>query len=143
MLERLLPGLKKAGARSAGACSSLPLCNSHCPLTGRAATPGVNQLNISLDTLVKAKFEFITHRKGLDRVMGAVTAAIEAGYDPVKVNVCVMNGFNDDELVDMVAWTQDTPVEVRFIEWMPFDGNAWNDKKFMPARLPAPARVTL
>lgn len=96
--------------------------------------PGVNQLNISLDTLIKEKFEFITRRKGLERVMAAIAAAIDAGFAPVKVNVCVMNGFNEDELVDMVAWTKETPVDVRFIEWMPFHGNAWNDKKFISAR---------
>jgi hypothetical protein len=52
------------------------------------------------------RYQFIARRKGLDRVMSAIYAAIEAGYDPVKVNVCVMNGFNEDEIVDLVAWTQ-------------------------------------
>ena len=69
---------------------------------------GLNQINISLDTLIPGKFEFITRRKGFDRVIGAIDAAIAEGYrhstpHSVKVNVCVMNGFNDDELVNFGA----------------------------------------
>ena len=86
---------------------------------------GVTVFNISLDTLVPAKFEFITRRKGCQRVLAAIDAALEAGYSPVKVNVCVMNGFNEDELVDFVALTEHKEIDVRFIEWMPFGGNAW------------------
>ena len=41
-----------------------------------------------------------------------------------------MNGFNEDEISDFVSWTESLPVDVRFIEWMPFGGNKWNDKKF-------------
>ena len=70
---------------------------------------GVNQLNVSLDTLVPEKFEFITRRKGFSRVVGAIEAAVKAGYhhagrETIKVNVCVMNGFNEDELSDFVSW---------------------------------------
>jgi len=96
---------------------------------------GVNQLNVSLDTLVASKFRFITRRKGFERVVSAVEAAVAAGYhhagsSTIKVNVCVMNGFNEDEIADFVGWTKDMPVDVRFIEWMPFGGNEWNDEKF-------------
>ena len=70
---------------------------------------GVNQLNVGLDTLVPEKFEFITRRKGFSRVVGAIEAAVRAGYhhagtETIKVNVCVMNGFNEDELSDFVSW---------------------------------------
>ena len=73
---------------------------------------GVNMLNISLDTLVREKFSFMTRRNGLDKVLGAIHLAVEMGYDPVKVNVVVMAGTNDDELADFVALTKDLPVEV-------------------------------
>ena len=95
---------------------------------------GVNLLNISLDTLKADKFEFITRRKGFDLVMKAIDMALEYGYRPVKINCVVMRGFNDDELADFVTLTKDRPLEIRFIEYMPFDGNGWNDVRFMPYR---------
>lgn len=51
-----------------------------------------------------------------------------------QVNVVVMRGVNDDELADFVALTRDRPINVRFIEYMPFDGNVWSDKKMVPYR---------
>ena len=51
---------------------------------------------------------------------------------PLKINCVVMRGLNDDEITSFVKWTQDKPVDVRFIEYMPFDGNKWNDKKMVP-----------
>jgi GTP 3',8-cyclase / cyclic pyranopterin monophosphate synthase len=50
----------------------------------------------------------------------------------VKVNCVVMRGMNEDELVDFVALTKNQPLDVRFIEWMPFDSNQWNNQKFVP-----------
>ena len=50
---------------------------------------------------------------------------------PVKVNCVMMRGFNDDELIDFAEFTQNLPVDVRFIEYMPFDGNKWNSKKLL------------
>jgi cyclic pyranopterin phosphate synthase len=98
----------------------------------RLHAAGVNLLNISLDTLRPDRFAFITRRQGFEIVLRAIDLAIEYGYDPVKVNAVVMRGFNDDELADFVALTEHKPIEVRFIEYMPFDGNGWNDRRFMP-----------
>lgn len=92
---------------------------------------GLNLVNISLDTLVPSKFEEATRRKGFDHVLKSIRAALDLGYDPVKINCVVMRGFNEDELVDCVAWTRDSPVEVRFIEYMPFDGNTWGNDVFV------------
>ncbi|XP_051144447.1 GTP 3',8-cyclase, mitochondrial-like [Andrographis paniculata] len=92
---------------------------------------GLSLLNISLDTLVPAKFEFMTRRKGHERVLKSIDAAIELGYSPVKVNCVVMRGFNDDEICDFVEMTREKPINVRFIEFMPFDGNVWNEKKLV------------
>lgn len=103
-LARLLPGLKKAG---------------------------VDLLNVSLDSLVPAKFEFIVRRKGFHKVMEGIDKAIKMGYNPVKVNCVVMRGLNEDELLDFVALTERKPLDVRFIEYMPFDGNKWNFKKMV------------
>ncbi|XP_031274771.1 GTP 3',8-cyclase, mitochondrial-like isoform X3 [Pistacia vera] len=92
---------------------------------------GLTHLNISLDTLVPAKFEFLTRRKGHQRVLESINTAIDVGYNPVKVNCVVMRGFNDDEMCDFVELTRDKPINVRFIEFMPFDGNVWNVKKLV------------
>ncbi|VAI27616.1 unnamed protein product [Triticum turgidum subsp. durum] len=93
---------------------------------------GLNALNISLDTLIPAKFEFMTRRKGHSKVMESIDTAIQLGYDPVKVNCVIMRGTNDDEICDFVELTRHKPINVRFIEFMPFDGNVWNVKKLVP-----------
>ncbi|XP_075060529.1 molybdenum cofactor biosynthesis protein 1 isoform X2 [Mixophyes fleayi] len=92
---------------------------------------GLDVLNVSLDTLVPAKFEFIVRRKGFHKVLEGIRRAVELGYNPVKVNCVVMRGLNEDELLDFVELTENQPLEVRFIEYMPFDGNKWNFKKMV------------
>ena len=98
----------------------------------RLQAAGVNLLNISLDTLRPERFEAITRRPGFGLVMQAIDEALARGYDPVKVNCVVMRGVNDDELVDFVAWTKELPIEMRFIEFMPFNGNRWDDTRLFP-----------
>ncbi|KAM6139182.1 molybdenum cofactor biosynthesis protein 1 isoform 2-T2 [Phoenicopterus ruber ruber] len=100
-------------------------------LLPRLKEAGLNAINISLDTLVPAKFEFIVRRKGFHKVMEGIYKATELGYRPVKVNCVVMRGFNEDELLGFVDFTKDLPLDVRFIEYMPFDGNKWNFKKMV------------
>ncbi|XP_061221983.1 molybdenum cofactor biosynthesis protein 1 isoform X1 [Neopsephotus bourkii] len=100
-------------------------------LLPRLKEAGLNAINISLDTLVPAKFEFIVRRKGFHKVMEGIHKATELGYHPVKVNCVVMRGFNEDELLGFVDFTKDLPLDVRFIEYMPFDGNKWNFKKMV------------
>ncbi|XP_011352870.1 molybdenum cofactor biosynthesis protein 1 isoform X4 [Pteropus vampyrus] len=92
---------------------------------------GLGAINISLDTLIPAKFEFIVRRKGFHKVMEGIHKAIDLGYSPVKINCVVMRGLNEDELLDFVALTEGLPLDVRFIEYMPFDGNKWNFKKMV------------
>jgi cyclic pyranopterin phosphate synthase len=91
----------------------------------------LNQLNISLDTLVPAKYEFLTRCKGHNKVLQSIEATLDLGFSPVKVNTVVMRGLNDDEISNFVRLTQDKPINVRFIEFMPFDGNVWNSKKLV------------
>ena len=97
----------------------------------RLQAKGINLLNISLDTLNPNKFLEITRRPGFDRVMTAIEMAIDRGFTPLKVNCVVIKGFNDNELGAFVAWTKDKPIEVRFIEYMPFEGNNWLDGGYM------------
>ena len=92
---------------------------------------GLDALNISLDTLVPSKYEFMTRRKGHNLVMKSINTAIDLGYDPVKVNCVVMRNQNNDEIIDFVNLTKDKPINIRFIEYMPFDDNEWNSKKMV------------
>ena len=62
------------------------------------------------------------------QVLRAIDSVMESGLK-LKINCVVMRGMNDDEMVDFVDWTQDKKLILRFIEYMPFDGNRWNDKK--------------
>jgi cyclic pyranopterin phosphate synthase len=92
---------------------------------------GLSQVNISLDTLRADRFREITRRPGLERVIDAIHAALAAGIPEVKVNAVVMRNVNEDEVVDFVALTKDLPIEVRFIEYMPFTGNGWDTDAFV------------
>jgi cyclic pyranopterin phosphate synthase len=85
------------------------------------AAAGLRRINISLDSLRRDRFLEITRRDELDRVLDGIDAALEAGLSPVKLNVVVMRGVNDDELVDFAAFGRDKGVHVRFIEFMPLD----------------------
>lgn len=86
---------------------------------------GLTALNISLDTLQKTRFTDITKRDDYDNVIRGIDAALEMGFSPLKLNVVVIKGFNDDELLDIVDWAKDKPINVRFIEFMPFKDNHW------------------
>jgi len=85
---------------------------------------GLNRVNISLDTLRADRFERIARRPGLDRVLAGIDAAIEADLAPIKLNVVVMRGENDDELHDFAELTRQREIFVRFIEMMPVHENA-------------------
>ncbi|CAG2240850.1 MOCS1 [Mytilus edulis] len=63
--------------------------------------------------------------------MKGIDTAVELGYGPVKVNCVVMRGVNEEEICDFVALTEKKNVDIRFIEYMPFDGNKWNFKKMV------------
>ncbi|HPR29842.1 MAG TPA: GTP 3',8-cyclase MoaA, partial [Chitinophagales bacterium] len=87
----------------------------------------IRSLNISIDSLSPEKFLAITRRDKFDTVWKNILTMVEQDFH-VKLNCVVMEGVNDDELLDFVALTKDLPVHVRFIEFMPFTGNHWNNK---------------
>ncbi|KAF1418945.1 Molybdenum cofactor biosynthesis protein 1, partial [Spheniscus mendiculus] len=91
-------------------------------LLPRLKEAGLNAVNISLDTLVPAKFEFIVRRKGTGLSSKAPVLILAVNVVSCLVNCVVMRGFNEDELLDFVDFTKDLPIDVRFIEYMPFDG---------------------
>jgi cyclic pyranopterin phosphate synthase len=88
----------------------------------------IKSLNISLDTLQPDKFLLLTRRDQFKQVYNNIHLLINHGFH-VKVNVVAMKGMNDMEINDFIAWTKDTPVHVRFIEFMPFSGNKWTSNK--------------
>lgn len=92
---------------------------------------GVRALNVSLDTLREDRFRLITRRDQFSTVMGNIRLLLDRGIQ-VKVNAVIMKDLNDAELNDFVAWTRDTPVHVRFIEFMPFSGNHWSSNQVVP-----------
>lgn len=83
------------------------------------ADAGLNRVNISLDTLDKAKFNRVTRFGDFDRVWRGILAAEEAGLNPVKLNTVVVGGFNDNDIHDLASLTLEHPWHVRFIELMP------------------------
>jgi cyclic pyranopterin phosphate synthase len=85
---------------------------------------GLNRVNVSLDTLQPEKFKRITRFDRFYDVMEGIEAARSAGLNPVKINVVVMAGVNDDELLDFARKTIDDEWHVRFIEMMPFAGQS-------------------
>jgi len=91
----------------------------------RYKAAGLDGLNISLDSLDPQKFREITLRDEFARVFAGIHTAIELGFSSIKINVVVLSGVNDDEIVDFVRLTEDLPIQVRFIEFMPFAGNDW------------------
>jgi len=95
-------------------------------------TAGVNHVNISLDTLKPERFEHIALRSLFDETICGIDAALNAGFASVKINTVVMRGFNDDELPDFVEFAKARSLHVRFIEYMPFLGNNWNEVRMMP-----------
>lgn len=90
----------------------------------------IKNLNISLDSLIKEKFGQITRRNDFDKVMNNIHRLINEGFN-VKINAVLIKGFNDDEIIDFINFTKDLPINMRFIEFMPFDGNKWNKEKMV------------
>ena len=88
----------------------------------------ITSINVSLDTLDADKFHLITRRDIFAQVMANIRLLLENNIQ-VKLNVVVMKELNDMEIVDFVEWTKDYPIEVRFIEFMPFAGNRWTSNK--------------
>jgi len=91
---------------------------------------GVNNINLSLDTLIKEKFKKITLRDHFEIVYNNIFLLVKEGFN-VKINAVLMRGVNDDEIIDFIKLTKDLPVSIRFIEFMPFDGNKWDLSKMV------------
>ncbi len=123
--------------RLAGLGVDLALTTNGATLRLHAAAlvaAGLTRINISLDSLQRERFTELTRRDELDRVLDGIDAALEAGLQPIKINVVMMRGINDDEIVDFANYGREKDVTVRFIEFMPLDaGDVWTDRLVVPA----------
>ncbi|MBU4310327.1 GTP 3',8-cyclase MoaA [bacterium] len=81
---------------------------------------GLQRINVSLDSLDANKFNRITKVRKLSLVLDGIEEALKRGLEPVKINVVVMKGINDDEVLDFAKMSLDRPLHIRFIEFMPF-----------------------
>lgn len=97
----------------------------------RLRDSGIDRLNISLDTLDKDKYKSITGRDNFDNVMEAITKAKSLDFHSLKINVVIINGINDNEITDFVNFASWYELNVRFIEFMPFGNNLWNEYGFI------------
>jgi cyclic pyranopterin phosphate synthase len=91
---------------------------------------GIKKINLSLDTLVASKFHSVTLRNQFEKVIDNLHLLLNHHFQ-VKVNVVLMKGFNDNEIIDFVNLTESLPIAVRFIEFMPFAGNEWDRSKMV------------
>jgi len=95
---------------------------------------GLRRINVSLDSLDPVKFARITRRDMLDRVLAGLAAAARVGFRPIKVNVVAIRDFTEEELLDFARLAREGPYEVRFIEFMPLDGDdLWDASRVLPA----------
>lgn len=126
----LTEGLSALGLESIGMTSNGIALSRKLPDLVQA---GLTHLNISLDTLDPLKFELMTRRRGHATVLKAIRQATELmsssspgqkALKAVKLNVVVINKLNSEEALPFVELTKDLPIGVRFIEYMPFDGEA-------------------
>ena len=94
---------------------------------------GVKRINLSLDTLDPEKYAYITRIGTLDDFMAGLNAALDAGFEKIKINAVLIGGFNDDEIVPLAELTKQYPVDMRFIEMMPmYDSGDFQEASFVP-----------
>ncbi|OSD06206.1 molybdenum cofactor biosynthesis prote [Trametes coccinea BRFM310] len=123
--------LRKYGLQSIGMTTNGIALHRKLPLL---IENGLTHLNISLDTLDPFKFEIMTRRMGHDAVLRSLETALRyKELRSVKLNVVVVQGMNDHEVLDFVEMTKERRLSVRFIEFMPFTGNKWDKHRMVPS----------
>ena len=94
---------------------------------------GVSRINMSLDTLDAKKYAYISRVGTLDQAMAGLEAALDAGFEKIKLNEVLIGGFNDDEIPALAELTRRYPVDLRFIELMPmYDSGDFGPEAFIP-----------
>jgi cyclic pyranopterin phosphate synthase len=136
-LERIVAAAAQLRTR-AGTAPETTLTTNGIGLDRRAerlADAGLTRVNVSLDTLDRARFARITHRDRLPEVLAGLRAAALAGLTPVKVNAVLLRGINDDEAAPLLSWAVDHGYQLRFIEQMPLEPHGtWTRSDLVTAR---------
>ena len=91
---------------------------------------GLKKINVSLDSLNTEKNTFITRRDYFKRVYDNIQLLVKEGFE-VKINCVLIKGFNENEIIDFIELTKTQALQIRFIEFMPFDGNKWDLEKLV------------
>ncbi|KAG9679522.1 molybdenum cofactor biosynthesis prote, partial [Aureobasidium melanogenum] len=134
----ILPLMQQIGSLKSKGLRELALTTNGISLhrkLDKMVEAGLTGVNISLDTLDPFQFQILTRRKGYDAVMKSVDRVLEmnklgAGVK-LKVNCVVMRGINEREIIPFVEMGREKDIEVRFIEYMPFGGNKWSERKML------------
>jgi len=123
-IPELIRMLKKVpGIRDLALSTNAVLLKRHAPSLAEA---GLKRLNISLDSLKSEHFRKLSGGGDLNTVLQGIQAAVKYDFSPIKVNVVVMRGVNDDEIAELIDFGTEQGVQMRFIEFMPMcDGNNW------------------
>jgi len=96
---------------------------------------GLKRINISLDTMKRDRFAYITGVDAFDDVIRGIEKAMYAGLNPIKINTVIIKGFNDDEILNFVKAAKKWNHHVRFIEFMPFgDATLWNSSEIITSK---------
>jgi len=119
-VEDFIARLKALGVQDLSMTTNAHLLAERCD---RLVAAGMDRINISLDSLDRAKFEKITRTKSFDKVMAGIEAAQASKLHPIKVNAVLVRGVNDDEVEAFAAFARDRGLIMRFIEFMPLDAD--------------------
>ncbi len=151
------PLVKKNIISICESCAAVPGIREVCITTNGILLPkyakelkaaGVKRVNMSLDTLNPDKYARITRMGSLDDALAGFHAALDAGFEKVKINAVLIGGFNDDEIQEFASLTKEYPIDVRFIELMPMqEHDEFGQAAFLPAeavlkKLPDAERAT-
>ena len=90
----------------------------------------IKKINLSLDTMIPSKFQTITLRNQFEKVIDNLHLLLNNEFK-IKVNVVLIKGFNDNEIIDFINLSRYLPISIRFIEFMPFAGNEWDKSKMV------------
>lgn len=130
-VEAFISALRAMGVQDLSLTTNGQLLADRCD---QLVAAGLNRINISLDSLDRAKFEKITRTRSFDRVMAGIDAAQGSSLRPVKVNAVLVRGINDDEVEKFAEFARERDLIMRFIEFMPLDADrAWTRDLMVPA----------
>lgn len=101
------------------------------PVAAELREAGLDRINVSLDSLDPIRFEAVARADQYARVRDGIAAALDAGF-PLKINVVVLRGMTDDEILAFAAMAVERRIEVRFLEFMPLCGGGWTDERVYP-----------